>query len=90
MKFRPQRGGLETSMRELFECKTWTEMSDHIRKIEPELTGAIVIAPYGEWYWPDTRIGWAETYIVAVEYKPGGLRVPVGFMDCNGQSPDGF
>ena len=86
MKYRSHRGGLAESMETLFECKTWEEMSEHIRKAEPMMSGCIVVTPYGRWAWPDERIGWKEVYLVTMEHA--GARIPVGFMDSNGAEED--
>lgn len=81
MKFRPVRGGLETAMKELREVNTIGDLMLAIIDTNKGLVnkvfeGDIKIDAYAPWAWPDTRIGWDETYLVTVK----GVG-PVGYTD---------
>lgn len=79
MKFRPVRGGLATSMRELKEWNTVDELILAVLDTNPSVkyitTEKIKVEPYAPWTWPDKRINWEQTYLVTVDGNP------VGFAD---------
>lgn len=89
MKFRPVRGGLETSMKELKEWNNIDELMLAILDTNTSLKyvteAKVRVEPYAPWTWPDKRINWAQTYLVTVE--PFG---PVGFADgpIPGKAPE--
>jgi hypothetical protein len=66
MKFRPQRGGLEESMRETIEVADMKSLATHLG-VDVE---RIVVRHYGF----DSRIGW-DTHIVTIDGEG------VGFTD---------
>lgn len=72
MKFRPVRGGLDTSMKELREVNNITDLMLAILDTNKFFITAlfesdIKIEAYGPWAWPDSRIGWDQTYLVTVK-----------------------
>lgn len=81
MKFRPVRGGLETSMKELRDVNNIGELmlaiiDTNTSVVKKVFEGDIKIEAYAPWTWPDTRIGWDKTYLVTVK----GVG-PVGYTD---------
>lgn len=80
MKFRPHRGGLDASMREVVEVDGRAGLIEHLRKTHPEFGPAfdadkVTIEPYAG---DDDRIGWKDVHIVLAEWGP------VGFCEGSG------
>ena len=77
MKFRPVRGGLDTSMKELREvnniCDLMLAILDTNKGFITSLFESdIKVEAYGPWTWPDRRIGWEKTFLVTVKGNPVG------------------
>ena len=70
MKYRPHRGSLKDSMREVVELPSIDALKEHLRLMGwPD--GVVLIEKYGGF---DDRIGW-DTYIVTIDGEA------VGFTD---------
>ena len=69
MKFRPQRGGLDEAMREVFEFSTLDELEAHLRDALGWKFDLVGIEKYGSGI--DKRIGW-DTHIVTVNGRAVG------------------
>ena len=72
MKFRPVRGGLTESMGEMREINNVRELMLAILDtngglIDTIFESHIKVEAYAPWAWPDTRIGWNQTYLVTVK-----------------------
>lgn len=91
MKYRPHKGGLEESMKELVEVNSLQELTDVLNKytnpgivIKPS---QVIIQKYG--WGSDDRIGWKEVYSVSVQWHhltdPTKVAVTdlYGFSDSN-------
>ena len=81
MKFRPIRGGLDTSMKELREVNNIGDLMLAILDtcgglVDTVFESSIKVEAYAPWAWPDSRIGWDQTYLVTVK----GVG-PVGYTD---------
>lgn len=80
-RYRPQRGGLDESMREVVTFNDFWELREYLRP-----HGEIVsIRRYGRGR--DERIGW-DTYIVNILW-PDGTIGPIGFTDSLPSLGDG-
>jgi hypothetical protein len=82
MKFRPHRGGLDASMREMVDVDGRAGLIEHLRNTHPEFglpfdADKVTLEPYGG---NDGRIGWKDVHIVLAEGWG-----PVGFCEGDGQ-----